>query len=110
GWLTAEPPQIKYRVPHQLSWPMKRNVPAAIALKHLDAASRELLSRSEHIGSLGIASEGDDGRMFEQKQDVADLSSLAELDQLLLQAQTFAVVKYTELDDTNHRWQHYMVL
>ena len=82
---------------------MKRNVPAAIALEHLDAAGGELFSRSEHVGSLGVASEGDDGRVFEQQQHIADLSGLAQFDQPPLQAQTFAVVKHTELDDRNHR-------
>jgi hypothetical protein len=56
---------------------MKRNVAAAITLEHLDAASRKRIGRSEHIGSFGIAPESDDGRMFQQKQRVADLTGFA---------------------------------
>ena len=81
---------------------MKRNIAAAIALEDLDAAGSKHLSRSEHVSSFGIASEGDDGRMFQQQQHVADLASLAQIDQLPLQAQPFAIVKHAELDDRNH--------
>ena len=94
--------QIKYRIPHQLSRPVKRNIPAAIALEQLDAASRQHFGRSEHVGGFGVAAERDDGRVFEEQQHVADLSRLAPIDQFLLEAQPFAVVKRTELDNRNH--------
>src|SRR5882762_11180739 len=81
---------------------MKRDVPAAIALKDINAAGGELFSRCEHVGSLGIASEGDHRRVFEQKQDIADLSGLAQINQLLLQPNPFAIINLTELDDRNH--------
>ena len=83
--------------------PVKRNIPAAIALEHLDAASGQHFGRSEHVGSLGVASERDDRRVLEQQQHVADLSRLAQIDQRPLQTQTFAVVKRPELDNGNHR-------
>src|SRR5258707_3892481 len=81
---------------------MKRDIAAAIALEDLNAASGKLFGRSEHVDSLGIASEGDHWRVFEQKQHIAYLSRLAQFDQPLLQAEPFAVVEDTELDDRNH--------
>src|SRR5258708_219262 len=81
---------------------MKRDIAAAITLKDLDAASGELFSRCEHVGSFGVASEGDHRRVFEQKQDIADLSSLAQVNQLPLQPNPFGVINLTELDDGNH--------
>src|ERR1700674_4664578 len=81
---------------------MKSKIPTPIALEDLNAAGSKHLSRSEHVSSFGVASKGDDGRMFEQKQDVANLPRLAQFDELPLQAQTFAIVEYAELDDRNH--------
>ena len=81
---------------------MKSNVPAAIALEHLDAASGQLFGRSEHMSSPGIASKSNDGRVFQEKQRIPDLPSLAQVNYLPLQAQPFAVIKLTELDDRNH--------
>jgi hypothetical protein len=81
---------------------MKRDIATAITLKDLNAAGSELFSRSQHIGRLGVASERDHRRVFEQKQDIADLSRLAQINQLLLQANPFAIINLTELDDRNH--------
>jgi hypothetical protein len=82
---------------------MECNIPAAIALEHLNPASRQHFGRSEHVGSLGVASKRNDGRVLQQQEQIADLSSLAQFDQPPLQTQTFAVVKGTELDNGNHR-------
>ena len=81
---------------------MKRNIAAAIALEQLDAASGKLVGRRKHIGNLGVAPESDDGSALEQQQHIADLSPLAQIDQPLLQAQTFGIVEGAELDDGNH--------
>ncbi len=98
-------PQIEYRITHQLPWPVKRNIPAAIALKHLDAASRQRIRRNEHMSSFGIAPKSNDGRMFQQQQDVADPSSFAQFDQLSLQPKPFNVAEHPELDNRNHSYQ-----
>jgi hypothetical protein len=83
---------------------MKCNVAAAIALEDLDPARGEHFSRSQHIGRPGVASKGNDRRVFKQKQDIANLSRLAQFDQPTLQAQTLAVVDDAELDDGDHGW------
>src|ERR1700686_2504629 len=81
---------------------MKSNIAAAIALEDLNAAGSKLFGRSEHVDSFRVASKRDDGRVLKQQQHVADLPRLAQFDELPLQAQTFAIVEYAELDDRNH--------
>ena len=54
---------------------------------------------------MGIASQRDDGRVFEQQQHVANLLCFAQLNQFLLQAQAFGVGESPELDDGNHGQQ-----
>jgi hypothetical protein len=81
---------------------VKRNVAAAIALGYLDPAGGKYFGGSQHIGSFGVTSEGDDGCVFKQQEHIADLFCFAQVDQLSLQAQTFGVVKCAELDNGNH--------
>ena len=53
-----------------------------------------------------VAAESDDGRMFEQQQDIADAVFLAQFDEALLQAQAGGVIERAELEDGDHkiRW------
>jgi hypothetical protein len=94
--------EIKDRIPDQLSRPVKCNVPAAVALEHLDVTGRQRIRRSEHVSSFGIAPKSDDGRMFQQQQHIWDLAGLAQINQLPLQPKSFAIINLTELDDRNH--------
>src|SRR3977135_905013 len=50
--------QIKYRVSHQLTRSMKRNVAPAIAFENLHTASRQRFGRSEHVSRLSRAPQG----------------------------------------------------
>lgn len=81
---------------------MKRNVPAPIALEDLDSTSCQHFGRSKHVGSLGVASQSNDGRVFEEQEYIADLFCLAQFNQLPLQPKPFAITDLTELDDGNH--------
>jgi hypothetical protein len=82
---------------------MKRNVAPAIALENLHPASRQGFGRSEHVSSLSVASKGNDGRVLEEEEGVADLSRFAMFDQTLLEPQPFAIFDNTKLDNGNHR-------
>jgi hypothetical protein len=73
-------------------------VASAVAFEELDAALGQLFRRSNYVCGFRVAAESDDGRMFEQKQDIADLLFFAQVDQLLLQAQAGGVVNGAELD------------
>ncbi len=63
---------------------MKRDVASAIALKHFDAVSRERIGRSKHVRSFGVSSKRNHRCVLKQKQHVADLASLAQIDELPL--------------------------
>src|ERR1700691_5655932 len=54
------------------------------------------------MSGFGIASQSNDRRVFQQQQHIANLARLAQIDQLSLQAQTFAIINLPELDDRNH--------
>ena len=71
---------------------MECNVSTSIALEKLDALSLQEVRRSQQVFSTRIATEGDDGKVFEQKQNVGNASLLAEFCKGLLQAQSCAVV------------------
>jgi hypothetical protein len=98
-------PQIDDRVSHELSGAVKSHVATAIAFEYFNSAGRQRFGRSEHVGGLGIASERDDGRVLEEKEDVSDLSGFAKVDQPLLQAQAVRISDHAKLNDGNHRQQ-----
>src|SRR5580700_11805651 len=81
---------------------MKCNIATAIALGHLNSARCQRIRRSQHISRPGIASKSNDWRMFEQQQHVANLASLAQIDQLSLDAKAFGIIDLAELDDRDH--------
>jgi len=75
------------------------DVAATIALEELDTALLQEFGRGDNVGGLGVAAESDDGRVFEQEQDVADFAVFAQGDELLLQSKAGGVVDGAELDD-----------
>ena len=78
---------------------MECNVATSIALEKLDAFSLQEVRRSQQVFPARIATEGDDGRMFEKKQNVGNVSALAEFCKGLLQAQSCTVVNGAEMED-----------
>lgn len=81
---------------------MKSDISAAVALEDLNSSSCERIGRSQHVGSLRVPAQRNDRRVLQQKQHIADLSGLAQIDQLALQPEPFAVINFSELDDRNH--------
>lgn len=59
---------------------MKGDIPAAIAVEQLYPALFEQFVRSEQVLLARISSEGDDRRMFEEKQDIGNALVFAQLD------------------------------
>jgi hypothetical protein len=78
---------------------MEGDIATAVAFKKFNAALREEFRGGGHIGGFGVAPERDDRRVFEQQQDVANFFRFAQVDQLLLEAETSGVVNSAELDD-----------
>jgi hypothetical protein len=56
------------------------DVTSAIALEHLNPALGEEFRRGKNVFRLRVAAEGDDGCVFEKKNDVADSAFFAESD------------------------------
>jgi hypothetical protein len=81
---------------------MKRDIPAAIALKHLNRTPRQLLRRSQHILRLGIPAQGDHRSMLQQQQHVSDAPFFPQRHKSLLQPQSGRIIKDPELNNGNH--------
>src|ERR1019366_7282589 len=62
----------------------------------------EQLARSDDVGWARVASQGDDGRVLDEEEDVGDASLLAELHQGLLQAQRGGEIATAEIEDGDH--------
>ena len=80
---------------------MEGDIATAVALKKFNAALGEEFRGGSHIGGFCVAPESDDRRVFEQQQNVANLFRFAQVDQLLLEAETRGVVNRAELDDSD---------
>ena len=65
---------------------MDCDVATAITLKDLHAELRELFARCNHVGSFRVSSQGYNGSVFEQQQNIADETVFAKLGESLLQA------------------------
>ena len=59
---------------------MKGDISAAIALEQLYPALFQQFLRSEQVLLARISSEGDDRRMFEEKQNIGNALLFAQLD------------------------------
>lgn len=78
--------QVEDGVADDLSGAVKGDIATAVAFEELNPALGPEFGRGDYVCGFGIAAEGDDRRVLEQKQDVADLFFLAQSDELLLQA------------------------
>ena len=76
---------------------MVGDVAAAVDLVDLDAALGEEIVGREDVGASGVAAEGEDGRVLEEEERVADGTCLACCDDLVLNAQAFCVGDAAEL-------------
>ena len=99
---TAQAAQIEDGVADELAGAVIGDVAAAIDFVKRDAAAGQELIGSENVGAVGVAAQGEHGRMLEEQQDVADAALLAQLNQLRLQAQSFGVVDAAEIEVLNH--------
>ena len=91
--------QVEDGIADDLAGAVEGDVAAAVAFEELNAALGKEFGRGDYVRGFGVAAERDDGRVFEQEQDVADFFFFAQGDELLLQAQAGGVVDGAELDD-----------
>jgi hypothetical protein len=100
--------EIEDGVADDLAGAVESDVAAAVAFEELNAALGEEFARGDNVNSFRIAAEADDGRVFEQEQDVADSFFLAQGDELLLQAKAGRVVNGAELNDGDQRFAFFL--
>ena len=91
--------QVEDGVADELAGAVVGDVAAAVDLVELDAAAGEQFVGGEDVGAGGVAAEGENGRMLEQKERVADGAGLARGDDLGLDAQAFGVGDAAELEE-----------
>ena len=95
--------QIENGISDKLAGAVESDVAAAITLENFHAALGQQFGRGDDVFLLGVAAESDDGRMFEQQQNIADAAFFAQFDQPLLQAQASGVVERAELEDGDQK-------
>ena len=98
----SERAQIEDGIGDKLSGTVKGDIAAAIDLVNLNATGGEQLARGDDVALAGVAAQGDDRRMLDEEQHVANALLLAELDERLLQAQSGCVIAAAEIEDGNH--------
>ncbi len=90
--------QVEYGISDELPRTVKGYVAAAVDLKNLDALAGEKLTWRYDVRFAGIAAQRDYGEMLQQKENIVDAVLLAQLHEVLLQAQGGAIVDGSEMD------------
>jgi hypothetical protein len=76
----------------------------------LDAVAGQKLARGNDVLSAGVASQGDDRRMLQQKQGMAGASFFNQADERLLQLQRGGLVHAAEVERVDHAEEHRSIL
>ena len=76
----GEGAEIEDGVADKLAGTVEGDVAAAVAFNDFYAALGQEFGRGQDVGGLGVAAQGDDWGVFQQKKDVADLAGFAEVD------------------------------
>ena len=93
--------QIDDGVADELAGAVVGHVAAAVDLVQLDAAGGEELIAGEDVGAGRVAAEGDDGRMLQQQQRVADEACLARGNHAGLDGEAFGVRNAAEMEEVD---------
>ena len=72
--------QVKDGIADDLSGTVKSDVAAAVAFEEFDATLAENFGRCDNVSCFRVAAQGDDWRMLEEQEDVADLFFFAQGD------------------------------
>ena len=91
--------QLHDRVGHELPGAVVGHLTAALDADDLDAAARELGRRGEDVARVGLPPEGQDGRMLDEQEPVADLASRPRVRELPLERPDRPVVRASEPHD-----------
>ena len=69
----GEGAQVEDGIADDLAGAVEGDVAAAVAFEEFDAALGEEFGGGDYVGGFGVSAQRDDGSVFEQEQDVADL-------------------------------------
>ena len=94
--------EIEDWVADELAWAVVGDVAAAIDFVKRDTACGEEFVGGEDVGAAGISAEGEDGRVFEEKQGVVDRSGEAQASDFRLDAKGFVVGYAAEVEVLDH--------
>jgi hypothetical protein len=94
--------QVEDGVADELSRAMVGDIATAIDLVQGYAAGGEEGIGGEDIGAFGVAAQGEDGRVFEEKQHILKATGYDVRGDLGLEAEGFVVVDAAEIEDLNH--------
>jgi hypothetical protein len=94
GELTAE---VEDGIPDELAGAMIGDVATALDLVNFYALGCEVFVIEEDVGAVGVAAEGQDGRVLEEDERIADLVGFAGSNDLGLDAKALSVGDATEL-------------
>ena len=90
--------EVENGIADELAGAVVGDVAAAVDLVDFDAFGCESLVGEEDVGAGRVAAEGEDGRVLEEDQGVADFIRFAGSDDFGLDAQTFKVGDATKLE------------
>ncbi len=98
----AEAAEVEDGIADELAGAMIGDVAAAVDFVEGDAAAGQELVGGQDVGAVGVAAEGENGRVLEKEQDVVDAALEAELDQLRLETKSLIVGNATEIEVLDH--------
>ncbi len=93
--------EVEDGIADELSGAVEGDIAAAVGFEQFDAAGGEGFAGEEDVAAVGVAAEGDDGRMFEEKEGVADTVLFAEFDEGLLEVERGGVVGEAEMEEVD---------
>jgi hypothetical protein len=105
--ITAIRPEIEDGITDELPGPVVGDVAAASGLMNLNAFSRERGRRRDDVraAAASFGAEGDDWRMLEQQQRVANPSGAPIFDQLALHLERRGVLDSPQPPDVNRHFR-----
>jgi len=103
-----EAAEVEDRIADELAGTVIGDVSATIDFVKRDTVFGEQLIRCEDIGSAGIASEGENRRVFEEKERVVDKTSEAHGCDFCLEPKSFVVAYAAKVKVLNHH--NYFIL
>ncbi len=100
--LGFEGAEIEDGIGDKLTGAVESNIAAAIDLVDFNTTRGESFTGRNDVGFMSVASESDDGRMLDEKQNVGNAFKLAQFNESFLKMESSGVVAASEIEDGNH--------